>query len=306
MDIRQLEIFKAIAEHKSFSEAAKQLYLTQPTISIHMKHLEDHLGVQLFFRSKTKDGNNLTEAGKIFYEYVIEILTKINEIENVMKEYKLGTSGSFSLVSSHTITNWVLPSLLLEFKNKYPSIDVILHTEFSPKSLEMILNREAQFGIIRTPEATFDHPEIISQSIGVDNSLILVSPKHRLASLEKVTLSQLNREKFIMYGRSTTYWEQINNIFLNVDINPKVSMELNDINAVKLMVQLGMGMTILPEISVEDEIREGLLQAIQVEEFPTIKRYSNFIYHRELIVAGQFEHFIKFMDSMSFYKYKKK
>lgn len=301
MELRHLRIFHEIARCSSFSKAAKKLYLSQPTVSAHMKTLETSLGLKLFTKK-----NELTEAGEILFQYSTKILAAVEEAKNAMENYKNGLAGSFSLVTSHTICHWVLPELLLQFKRKYPSINIVLYSEFSPKSIELILNRKVHFGIIRTEDENFSHPKLISQTIAADHSSVIISADHPLAKLEHVTVDQLLKVPLILYGKHTSYWKQIQNAYAAVGASPQIGMELNDINAVKLMVRRGMGIALLPDISVEEELRQGLLKRLHVKKFPTIKRYSTLIYHKDLIPVGHIGHFIEFINSIAFLDYKKK
>jgi len=296
MDIKQLEVFNTIYKHKNFSNAAKELFISQPTVSAHIKSLEESLGLQLFNR-KNKAMGNLTDAGKILYQYSSQILSLVREAEESLADYKKGYSGSLSIVTSHSFCYWVLPEILERFKKKFPFVDIALHTEFTPKMIDMIYNREVHFAIARTSSPHFNDNELNSILIGHDPAVFVVSSQHPLAYMERVTIEDVLKEQFILYGKKSSFWPQVNNVFASMGFEIKTNMEMNDINAAKKMIEINMGISVLPKISVQSELKNGQLKTITVEDFPPIMRYSNLIYRKDLIVTGPLENFIKFIQN---------
>ena len=295
MDIKQLEVFNALCQHKNFSNAAKELSISQPTVSAHIKSLEEKLDLQLFNR-KNKAMGNLTDAGKILYRYSNQVLSLLQEAEDSLHHYKQGKSGSLSIATSHTFCNSILPQILESFKHKYPSVEIILHAEFTPKMVEMVHNREIHFAIARTSSPTFTDPQLNSELIGQDPAVFVVSPKHRFVKAKKVTIEDILEEQVIVFGKKSSYWPQVQNVFTGMGCELKTSMELNDIQAVKKMIEINMGISVLPLISVKDEIDRGSLVPITVEGFPGIIRYSNLIYQKDLIITGPIENFLNFIS----------
>jgi DNA-binding transcriptional LysR family regulator len=300
VDIKHLEVFNKICEHKNFSSAAKELFISQPTVSAHIKSLEEGLGLQLFKR-KNKTMGNLTDAGKILYTYSNQILSLVDEAESALKHYKQGHLGALSLVTSHTFCSWFLPSILESFKQQYPSVEIILHTEFTPKMIDMVYNREVHFAIARTGSATFTDHRFNSMYIGEDPSVFVVSSSHPLASQKKVMLEEIITEPFIVFGKKSSYWPQLQNIFTTKGLEPRVSMELNDIDAVKKMIEINMGISILPLIAIQGELKKGTLTALDIVDFPPMIRYSHLVYQKDLILTGPVNNFLEFIkDSQPF------
>jgi DNA-binding transcriptional LysR family regulator len=294
MDIKQLEVFNALCHHKNFSHAAKELSISQPTVSAHIKSLEEKLELQLFNR-KNKAMGNLTDAGKILYKYSNQILSLVREAEDSLHGYRQGISGSLSLATSHTFCNSVLPQILESFTQRFPTVEIVLHAEFTPKMVEMVHNREIHFAIARTSSPSFTDHQLNSEFIGQDPAVFVVSPKHRFAHAKKVTIDDILEEQVIVFGKKSSYWPQIQNVFTSMGCELKTSMELNDIQAVKKMIEINMGISVLPLISVKDEIDNGSLKPIIVEGFPEIIRYSYLIYQKDLIITGPIENFLQFI-----------
>src|SRR5699024_1862327 len=148
MDLKHLKTFNTICKLKNFTEAAKELYISQSTVSLHIKTLEEYLGLRLFSR-KNRARGQLTDAGKILYQYSQQLISLMDETQQSLINFKEGISGSLSLAVSHTVCTWNLPDILRRFNKLFPLIDVILYSEFSPKIIEMVSNREVHLGIIR-------------------------------------------------------------------------------------------------------------------------------------------------------------
>jgi DNA-binding transcriptional LysR family regulator len=295
MDIKQLEVFNSICKQKNFSNAAKELVISQPTVSAHIKSLEGNLGLQLFNR-KNKAMGNLTEAGKILFQYSNQILSLVREAETSLDNYKKGYSGALSIATSHTFCNFYLPNILENFKQKYPSVNIILHTEFTPRMVEMVYNREVHFAVARTSSPNFNENQLQSELIGQDSSVFVVSPQHRFADSKHITIEDIVEEQFIVFGRKSSYWPQVNNLFTSKGLKLKTSMELNDIHAVIKMLEINMGISNLPLIAVQSELKKGTLKTITVEGFPEIVRYSHLVYRKDLILTGPVKNFHEYIQ----------
>ncbi|MCM3177906.1 LysR family transcriptional regulator [Cytobacillus horneckiae] len=295
MDIKQLEVFNTIYKHKNFSKAAQELEISQPTVSAQIKSLEESLGLQLFNR-KNKALGNLTDAGKILYPYSSQILSLVKDAETSLSQYKKGYSGSLSLVTSDSFCYWILPQILENFNQRYPAVEITLNTEFTPKMIDMVNNREVHYAVARTGTPHFNDEQLKSESIGQDPIVLVVSTHNRLNRLEKVTVEDLINEIFIVYGKKSNYWSQIEQAFHQFKLEPKTGMELNDINATKKMIEINLGISFLPEISVQDEVKNNRLTIIEIENFPKLYRYSHLIYHKDLIMTGGVEKFLQFIQ----------
>ncbi|MDQ0269682.1 LysR family transcriptional regulator [Cytobacillus purgationiresistens] len=294
MDIKQLEVFNTIYSYKNFSKAAEVLSISQPTVSAQIKSLEESLGLQLFNR-KNKALGNLTDAGKILYPFSSQILSLVKDAETSLSQYKKGYSGTLSLVTSDSFCYWILPQILENFNQQFPSIEITLHTEFTPKMIDMVNNREVHYAVARTGTPHFNEEQLQSEAIGHDPVVLVASTQNQLSQMQKVSIEDLINETFIVYGKRSNYWTQIEHAFQPFGLAMKTGMELNDINATKKMIEINLGISFLPEISVQDEIKNNKLKIIEIEDFPMLFRYSHLIYHKDLIITGGVEKFIQFI-----------
>lgn len=300
MDLNQLKVFNMICEKKSFSSAAKSLYITQSTVSSHIRNLEHTLGIQLINR-KNKSQELLTEAGKVFYDYTKSITPLINEAELAIASFKDGYKGKLSIATSPTILNWFLIDILKSFKKKYPSIELILHSSFTPETIEMVLSRKVQFGIIRHTHDTYTDPLLKTEPIASDSSVLICSSNHKLSDSSEVSLDELVNEEFIAYARDTNYWRQINDLFNEHSFKPNITMELSDLLVIKKMVSDGLGIAIVPQIAVEKEIEEGRFSVLHIRDFPMIQRYSFLVYREDYIFSGPSKNFYNIISEKKFF-----
>lgn len=285
LDLNQIQTFNKVFEKGSFSKAAEDLYLTQPTISFHIKSLEKILGVELF-RRKFKSQNPATEAAEILYQYTYNILALLKEGEIALSEYREGTGGSLSLAVSPTVLNWFLYDTLRKFKNKYPNINLTIHSSFSPLTIQKVLNREVQFGIIRHSSDSYNNTLFDTEYIASDESIFICSSNHKLKNYKELFLKDIKDESFIVYAKNTNYWEQVKQNFEAHHFQPKISIELNDINTIKKMVGLGMGISCVPKLSVKQELLDEELIELNICDFPKINRYSFLIFRKDHIFTG--------------------
>ncbi|ASV69798.1 LysR family transcriptional regulator [Cytobacillus sp. FSL W7-1323] len=300
MDIKQLEVFLSVYKHNNFSKAAEELCISQPTVSSQIKSLEDQLGLQLFNR-KNKSLGNLTDAGKILYPYSTQILSLVKEAEKSLTQYKEGYKGSLSLVTSDSFCYWILPKILESFHISYPTIEIILHTAFTPKMIDMLYHREVHFAIARSAQKEFIEEDLVSHHIGQDPIVLVASASNRLTNIPSPHLSDLADETFIVYGKESNYWAQIEQKLFSYGFHMKTGMELNDINATKKMIEINLGISFLPSISVQEEIENGKLQIIPISDNLHLYRHSHLVYHQDTVIAGGIQKFLSFVTEQKPY-----
>lgn len=296
MEFDELEIFIMVAKQKSFSAAARHLYLSQATISTKIKNLEHKLGVSLFYRNNSHV--SITEAGSAFKPYAQQILSLKKESEIHIKEFKQGNRGRISLAASHTICDWVLPDIIRKFRKGNKNIDFVLHTSFTNDTIDKVLSGEVQFGLIRMPHAHFSDCRFYTKLLEVDKTFFFAHPNHALFNIKEPTLRRISKEPMIVYGAPTSYWPQLKSVFEMQGLIPNPVLELNDIHAVKLYAQLSSYIGFLPELTLLHEINHHTLKIIPIKDYVPIKRYSLLIYLKDRVLTGITKDFVDFINDL--------
>jgi len=296
VEFDELDIFIMISKYKSFSAAARHMYLSQATISTKIKNLEHKLGVPLFYRNNSIV--SITEAGSAFMPYAQQMLSLKKESETHMDDFKHGSRGRISLAASHTICDWVLPDIIRKFRKDSKNIDFVLHTSFTNDTIDKVLSGEVQFGLIRMPHAHFSDDRFYSKLLEVDKTFFFAHPNHALFHIKEPTMRRIAKELLIVYGAPTSYWPQIKNVFEMQGLVPNPALEFNDIHAVKLYAQLSSYIGYLPELTLQHEIRQHTLKIIPLKDYVPIKRYSLLIYLKDRYLTGISKDFVDFINSL--------
>jgi LysR family cyn operon transcriptional activator len=259
LSIEQLNSFRALAETESFTKAAEMLFRTQPAISQTIRSLEDILGERLFIR----EGRiaSLTPAGQILLDYVNEAFDTLEQGLFKIDSLKDLTEGHLTISTSDTTAYYVLPDVLMEFRKKYPGIDVRIHCKPSPVSAEQVISREADVGIVTLPVA---NPKLTSESLIIREDVAICSPSHALSGRKKISLRELQEYPLLLLDRGSNTRAHIDRLLIKENINPKIVMELGSIEVIKKLVQLDFGISIVPLISLHTELKENKLKAIRI------------------------------------------
>ncbi len=274
MDFGQLEAFIQVATHKSFSRAAETLQLTQPSITARIQALERDLGEELFERGGR--GVRLTDAGNAFLPYAQKILQTLREgRESVEEVYNL-QMGSLRLGSALTISTYVLPKILRAFRQSFPGVNVAVRTGRSEQVLAMLLNDEVQAGLVRA----LNHPEVETVHLYEDEIVLVVNPQHRFAQVAQADIEEVAAEPIILYDRGSSYYGLIHSFFRQAGVTPHVAMELDSLEATKRMVEEGLGIAMLPCVTIERELTLGILKQVDIQKMPPLARPIALIYRR--------------------------
>ncbi|MEX0682650.1 MAG: LysR family transcriptional regulator [Dehalococcoidia bacterium] len=274
MDFGQIEAFVQVSTHSSFSRAAEALQLTQPSITARIQALERELGEELFERGGR--GVRMTDAGRVFLPYVERILQYLQEARDAVEEVRSVELGSLRLGSALTISTYVLPNILHRFCGEYPRVDVVVRTGRSEQVLNMLLTDEVQVAIIRT----LSHPEAEAVHLYDDEIILVAYPKHEFAASGRATIAEIAREPIVLFDRGSSYYGLIHDLFRKANVIPNVAMELDSLEATKRMVEEGLGIALVPEVTVQRELKAGLLVRVDLADVEPLRRPIALLYRR--------------------------
>lgn len=262
MLLKQIECFLVVAKLGNLSRAAEEMFLTQPTLTARLKALEEDVGDQLFTRAR--EGMKLTEAGSEFLPYAERCVESIENGKQHLKELREGTSGHLKLGALPRVSTYILPTLLGRFTAQHPGVLVSVRTGHSAEILDMVLREEVQLGLARH----LDHPNMESIPLYEEDLVLVVSPEHPFASEESVTIADVSRENLILFDRASAAYELTKLIFRGSGLQEPRTMELDNIEAAKRMVEHRLGVAFLPQRSINRAVAAERICQVPVNDLP--------------------------------------
>src|SRR3712207_1958227 len=289
---RQLECFLAVARLGNVSRAAEEMFLTQPTLTARLKALEEEVGDELFVR--TSRGMRLTEAGKAFLPYVERCVGGFEEGRRHLAELRAASGGRLVLGASPGVGTYALPGLLERFTAAYPRVSVSVRTGHSEDILEMTLKEDVQLGLTRMMR----HPEIESLPLYEDELVLVVDPGHRFTRKGSANLAEIGEEQLIFFDHDSSYFEQTHALFRSAGIRELRTMEVDNIEAAKRMVEHRLGVAFLPRTAIVRSVSAGNLALIAVEENPEMSRSIVALKRRDVPASGPVAAFLEVASTL--------
>jgi DNA-binding transcriptional LysR family regulator len=273
MDINQLEVLVAVAREQSFSRAAQALHRTQPAVSQAIRRLESEIGEPLFDRS-SKDGT-LTAAGRVLHDFGQQMLNLRQSAQAAVKELKDLQRGKLSLGANEYTVMYLLPVIPV-FRARHPHIKVEVKRSLASRIPAEILGRDVEIGIVsyKPSDAT-----IASVSVMTDELALIVSPEHPLAKRDTVSVRELGAESFIAHNVASPYRERVVRTFEKYRTPLNISMEMPTLEAIKRLVEQGMGVALVPRLTARPEIARQKVVALTVREM-RLERSIHLIYRK--------------------------
>ena len=294
MDIRRLEIFAKVAELGSFSRAAEALFLTQPTISEHVRALEDELGVQLLDRLGR--GATPTRAGQLLLGYAKRMLTLSREAHQALERFQGRMSGELVVGGSTIPGEYVLPALIGQFKTKYPDISISLLIGSSRQVSEWLEEGRVEVGVVGARPAS---RALEAKELMPDELVVVVPSTHAWAPRRTATLADLQKEPMILRERGSGSREAIEHALHEAGIvlaSLRIAGEMGSTQAVKQAVRAGVGIALISKRAVEDECRAGLLACVKIKDL-RVARAFHLVTHRDRTRSPLAEAFVEFVES---------
>lgn len=289
MNLRQLKIFVTVCKTESMSQAARELYMTQPAISQTISELEAKLNVKLFDRIKKR--LNLTYPGKVLLRYSKRILNLIEETEHTIEDIANMNQGQLRIGASMTIGTYLLPEILSKFNQESKEIDLPFIIDNTSVIEKMILNNEIDFALVEGPIHSND---INVEPFFNDELYLIISTKHKWNNQETIKPCEIKKENFIMREEGSGTREVIENTMAKFDLTYQTTHILNNIEAIKKAIEANVGISILPEIAVKEEVNNGKVSKINIEGVD-FKRKFRIIYHKDKYHSQLFKKFISYL-----------
>lgn len=291
MDIEELKAFCEIVEKKSFSQVAEIFHITQPAVSFQIQSLEKHFGTKLLDRFP--QGVELTPKGEVLYEYAQKILELYEQSRQSIAKMDGVLRGRLVIGSSTIPGHYILPKLMGQFKKEHPQVYPILRVMDTQKVVSSVLKRALELGVVG---AIIETDNLRFEEFIKDELILIVPSSSGWQNRKELTWEQLRKEPFIMHeegsGISIIVKRKLDEIGFSLD-DLNVIMELEGTSAIKTAVEAGLGVSIVPECSVKNEIKLGQIKSVKIKNSP-LKRNFYFVYHKRRTLSPICKTFLKF------------
>jgi DNA-binding transcriptional LysR family regulator len=296
MDLRQLEIFVKVAELKSFSKAAEALFLTQPTVSEHIRTLEQELGVRLLDRLGR--GAEATAAGRLLLSHATRMLQLQREAHQAMDSFQGRLAGELLVAASTIPGEYVLPPLIGRFKEKFPDIAITLLIGDSRVVVDWVAEGRAEVAVVgaRLPHRGIDYRELMP-----DELVLVVPVGHPWHGKKEVGLEDLRAEPLLLRERGSGTRAALESALAQAGLDLSafhIVGEMGSTQAIKQAVKAGVGVSVVSRRAVEEEWRSGLVWCLKLRDLK-VTRAFHIATHRDRSRSPLAEAFRTFIESES-------
>lgn len=292
-----IRVFLMVVEKKSFSKAAKALFLTQPAVSFQIQMLEEHYGTRLFDR--VSRNIILTEAGELLYKFATEMNDMQMSLERDMQELNSSIIGRLKIGASTTIGEYLAPYILGTFKKRHPKVTLSLEVANSDEIEMAIHDTVLDVGLVEGPPVGKDLESIPFLD---DELVVITSPDHPWAKLDSISVFELDKYPFISREKGSGTRAEIEHHLKLAGFsanNLNTSMTLGSTTAIKSAVKNGNGFTIVSRWVIKNDLKAGTLAMIKLKE-DEFKRRFRIVYHKKKFKTQANEEFLRFIKSESF------
>lgn len=262
MELHQLRYFLAVAEEKNFTRAAEKCFVSQPSLSAQIIKLEGELGQKLFNRlGRTAE---LTRAGEFLESRARTILMEVENAERQIKENEEEIKGVVRVGVTPSVTPYFIPPIIKMCRERYPELEIQIQESLRRRLIDDVAQGRLEVAI---SSYTGDAPSIDAEPILREDLVLAVSMHHPLAKQkEKVSIEDFKDEPLVLLGESATLGDKVFDFFDRMNIEPKVVALCAQLRSVKELVNLGVGVAILPAMAKDDHIPFDIVYRTLVSE----------------------------------------
>jgi LysR family transcriptional regulator, transcription activator of glutamate synthase operon len=261
MELRQIQYFIEVAKREHVTEAAVSLHVAQSAVSRQIVNLEAELGVDLFIR----EGRNvkLTPIGQTFLEHMEEAMKVINNATREVQEYLDPERGVIRIGFPSSLAAYTLPTVISEFREHHPQVKFELKQNSYTELINAVVKGDLDMALVGPLPR---HEKKVKSHILFTESIVALLPaSHPLAGQRSLTLNQLRDDSFILFPQGYVLRQIVETACKQLGFQPKVSFEGDDIDAIKGLVSAGLGVTLIPEITLIDNLPRSTVRLHVVE-----------------------------------------
>ncbi len=289
MDIETLRIFCDLAQLKSFSKTAEKHLLSQSAISQQLAQLELIHKCQLIDRKGRPI--ELTKAGQLFYGACKDIVERYSQFRTELGALQKVSEERIKIGAIYSIGMHTLPEYVKEFMVKYPKVNVHIEYLDPDKVYEQVLDGEIDIGLVAVPkrDKRLDVYEMHSEPL-----VLVCSPKHFLANQSEVDIYKVQFERLIAFGPEVPTRIWVDSILQRYNISIRPAMEFDNIETIKRAVEINSGVSILPETTIVQEVRNGTLKALSFSN-EKFARPTGIIVRKNRVIGRAAQYFIELL-----------
>lgn len=284
MELRDLQTFVMVVERGGFGKAAEALCVTQPAVTRQIKSLEQEIGTLLLERMGRRV--SLTAAGTALFAYATRLQVVMDEAKAVMADLKEGVTGRLRVGASSTAATYILPGVLSQYKARYPKMELRVQTGVSARIVERVLKNEVDVGVVMDFEG---HSQLVERIWREYSMRLLVYPNHPVVerAIEgEIPVSALEGQSLIVMEPGTNLRGIVDRFLQETGIGVEISLEMDNVEAIKKMVESRLGIALLPEVAVLEEVKAGRLVELGLVGTPEIMRSVSVIYRKDKYLSG--------------------
>jgi DNA-binding transcriptional LysR family regulator len=287
MDLLQLEHFLAVVEERTFTRAAERVSRTQPAVSQNVKKLEDELGTPLFARDT--HGVSLTEAGKVLVEHAHRIVRARDDAMRELAALKNLTTGTLTIAAHESAAVYLLSHPLRQYLHCFPQIKVGIYRSPLTDIPRQVMDREVHIGFVKDEPVYGDLQWV---DVHTDEMVLVAAPGHPFSRRADVHIRDLGQERFVLHHLCSTTEQKVLRLFEEHNTPCRIAAELWSFEHIKSFVQAGVGLAIVPQITIQQELRNGTLVRIRVPEL-NMPRRTLMIYREQGSLSDSARELIK-------------
>ena len=293
INMLQLESLVLLVEERSFSRAARRMYLSQPSLTKHIRNLEEALGAKVVNRASR--AFTLTPEGRVVYDYARRILKLREEAMDRVARARQSEAGDIRVAASTIPATYILPAAIAGFREKFPEIRTAVRAADSSEVIETVLDNGAEIGFIGKKSAG---AKLVDEPLWRDRMVLAVPSAHPWAKRRSVRLRDIEREPFVIRERGSGTREAFERCLAEAgktDLSRlHVVAEMGSSEAVKEAVIAGVGVSVLSLHAIRREVKSGVLAALSVEGCP-IERHFHLIYRRQFDLMAHHQRFLEYI-----------
>ena len=274
LDLRQLEIIRAIAETGSFTAAGHKLHVSQSAISRQILLLEDELKEPVFLRVGRRI--RITPAGESLLQLSHRVFQDLKDTIAGITDSQESLRGTVRLLGGMTVCLYVFPTLLTELKRQHPDVDLKVMSGSSERCLQQLRSGGGDLALLTLP---VDQPDLVTVPVLQEELLLVTAAKHPLSRKRKVLPQDLVRQPFVLFESGSNTRRAIDEFFLSARIEPQIVMETENVEIIKAMVRTGVGISIIPYQAAARDVSSGHLFLSRIEG-RSLVRETGWVYPR--------------------------